>query len=59
LAALLKRAEGKFNREDRRFVADLSGHHPYLAQAAAGVASAVGQGINTFIEAYAKQLAGG
>ncbi len=37
LATLLKQADSKFNQEDRHFVADLSGYHPYLAQAAAAI----------------------
>ncbi|MFQ5422196.1 MAG: hypothetical protein ACE5EY_17755, partial [Anaerolineae bacterium] len=34
LAGLLELAGDAFDQEDRRFVADLSGGHPYLAQAA-------------------------
>jgi hypothetical protein len=35
VAELLRRAEGRFNADDRRFIAEVAGGHPYLLQVAA------------------------
>lgn len=37
MEALLKRADGRFDRDDQDFVQDVSGQHPYLAQMAAAM----------------------
>jgi hypothetical protein len=35
IAELLRRARGRFTRNDRRFIAEVAGGHPYLSQVAA------------------------